>query len=362
MNPISFVPLFLCISAVLSQSPPLMAATENRPDLSMFRQLMINNPVPARTLLSNTQVPPEQQRTLMIPSNDAFLKYEQRFGQPVQGAPEAILSALFNYHTLNGAFTDQQLNQPGGMTAPSGLLDDTYNHRIPVNQLPQPNDGQVVLITQVAGLGHFQARANNPLYAQSGLGDQISMDQASSSWSGGLFRVVDGYATKLTRLLGSLDHTNLTGTLDNLRNVTCLAPYDIAFAIGDPDKTLPMDTLKGALLYHTLPGAAYTTTLKDGEIIKSAQGGMVLVTKKENGDIYFNDAKVIAQNVITNNGVIHVLDKIMSPLNATIPPAPTNTTPIPSAVPTFTESSSTTIYHGMNIAASFLMIPWAALY
>ena len=30
-------------------------------------------------------------------------------------------------------------------------------------------------------------------------------------------------------------------------------------------------------------------------------------------DIYFNDAKLISPNVLTNNGLIHVLDKVMTP-------------------------------------------------
>lgn len=190
MNPISIAPFILYISTVLSQS--LMQATENRSDLSTFRQLLINNPGPARTLLSETPVAPGDEKTLLLPNNDAFIKYAQQNGQTVQGSPEVILSALLSYHTLNGGLTDEQLNQPGGMTAPSGLLDDTYNHRVLVNETAQPQDGQIVLITQVAGLGQFPARANNPIYAQSGLGNQISVDQASSGWTGGLFHVVDG--------------------------------------------------------------------------------------------------------------------------------------------------------------------------
>lgn len=192
MIPIRFVPVVLYISTVVSQSPSLMAATENRPDLSMFRQLLINNPGPARTLLSNTPVAPGEGKTLLLPNNDAFANFEQENGTPVEGASENFMSALLNYHTLNGDYTNEQLNQPGGMTAPSALLDDTYNHRVPVTEVAQPKDGQVVLITQVAGLGQFQTRAENPLYAQSGLGKQIGVNQTSTDWVGGKFHVVNG--------------------------------------------------------------------------------------------------------------------------------------------------------------------------
>ncbi len=41
-------------------------------------------------------------------------------------------------------------------------------------------------------------------------------------------------------------------------------------------------------------------------------GKMNITVTLQGNDIYFNDAKVIQPNVLTNNGVIHVLDKVMS--------------------------------------------------
>jgi uncharacterized surface protein with fasciclin (FAS1) repeats len=97
-------------------------------------------------------------------------------------------------------------------------------------------------------------------------------------------------ATKLNRLLGSLNRTNLTQILDNSTNVTCLAPHDVAFSAGNPDQTLPVKNLSDALLFHTLPLPTYITDLKDGQVFKSLQGGSVRVTKKENGDVCANSA------------------------------------------------------------------------
>jgi hypothetical protein len=66
-------------------------------------------------------------------------------------------------------------------------------------------------------------------------------------------------------------------------------------------------------LYSTfIPGSAMK--------IPSLAGPDVTVMKLSNGDIYFNDAKVISPNVLTNNGLIHVLDRVMSP-NGTAPGA-----------------------------------------
>jgi hypothetical protein len=63
----------------------------------------------------------------------------------------------------------------------------------------------------------------------------------------------------------------------------------------------------------------YSPYIGDSMTLQSQAGLNVTVTKV-NGDIYFNDAKVISPNVMTNNGLIHVLDKVMSP-NGTAPAA-----------------------------------------
>ena len=70
--------------------------------------------------------------------------------------------------------------------------------------------------------------------------------------------------------------------------------------------------LSGALLFHTLPMPVYSPYLQGGMVLQSLGGGNVTVAKVD-GEIYFNDAKVISPNVLTNNGLIHVLDRVMSP-------------------------------------------------
>jgi len=56
---------------------------------------------------------------------------------------------------------------------------------------------------------------------------------------------------------------------------------------------------------HTLQNVAYTNYLEDGMKFKSLNNLTVRVRVKE-GDIYFNNAKVIEPNVLTNNGLIHM--------------------------------------------------------
>jgi transforming growth factor-beta-induced protein len=83
----------------------------------------------------------------------------------------------------------------------------------------------------------------------------------------------------------------------------------------------------------------YSPYITSGMVIKSLAGMNVTVAKVD-GAIYFNDAKVISPNVMTNNGLIHVLDRIMSP-NGTAPAATATTASTATTTPTGTGAGTT---------------------
>ncbi|KXH40939.1 fasciclin domain-containing protein [Colletotrichum salicis] len=105
-------------------------------------------------------------------------------------------------------------------------------------------------------------------------------------------------------------------------------------------------SLRGGSCFHTLPQAAYSDFLVDGQEFTSMANVTVRVTVKDN-QIWFNDAKVIGPNVLpieliprdrTNNGLIHILDRVMSanalPDSSTSSPAGTGTaSPTSTATP-----------------------------
>lgn len=47
--------------------------------------------------------------------------------------------------------------------------------------------------------------------------------------------------------------------------------------------------------------------LTNSQRLKTAQGGEITI-RIDDGNVYANGAKVINANIITNNGVIHVVD------------------------------------------------------
>lgn len=94
---------------------------------------------------------------------------------------------------------------------------------------------------------------------------------------------------------------NRTDSWDDLNfspNYTCLSPNNLAFTLlGNPEVTLNESSLDDIIELLTIPQPLYTNFLENGQEYLSDDNDTVRVTI-ENGDIYFNDAKVIQPNIM----------------------------------------------------------------
>ncbi|RZL49632.1 MAG: fasciclin domain-containing protein [Pedobacter sp.] len=127
--------------------------------------------------------------------------------------------------------------------------------------------------------------------------------------------------------MGSNDHTTLVAavkqaglveTLSGAGPFTVFAPTNEAFA------KVPKATLDGLmkpemkadltkiLTYHVVPGALKAADLKDGQELTTVQGGKLMVSIKD-GVVMINGAKVTIADVISSNGVTHVIDGVLMP-------------------------------------------------
>ncbi len=121
-----------------------------------------------------------------------------------------------------------------------------------------------------------------------------------------------------TTLVKALDQSGLDSVLNGANEFTLFAPTDAAFValrnrfslteaqlLGLPELT---DTLR----YHVLSGAALSTGLSDGMAATTVQGKDVRF--EVDGDaVKINGANIIAADVETANGVIHVIDAVIIP-------------------------------------------------
>ncbi|MFL5863783.1 MAG: fasciclin domain-containing protein [Solirubrobacteraceae bacterium] len=123
-------------------------------------------------------------------------------------------------------------------------------------------------------------------------------------------------AGEFKTLVSLVKHAGLVGALSGSGPLTVFAPTDAAFA-AVPKATLAElgkdpAKLKAVLLYHVVRGdinAAQVTKLKAA---KTLEGGSVPI-HVSSGNVYVGDAQVTKTNVMTSNGVIHVINRVLIP-------------------------------------------------
>jgi uncharacterized surface protein with fasciclin (FAS1) repeats len=119
-----------------------------------------------------------------------------------------------------------------------------------------------------------------------------------------------------TTLVAAVQAAGLADTLAGDGPFTVFAPTDEAFAklpdgtvealLADPDK------LRAILLYHVVPGSVASSQVVGLDSATTAQGSDVAI-RVADGSVMINDAKVIAADIETSNGVIHVIDTVILP-------------------------------------------------
>jgi transforming growth factor-beta-induced protein len=134
-------------------------------------------------------------------------------------------------------------------------------------------------------------------------------------------------ATVVDIIVNSADHTTLetaviaAGLADDLSGTgpfTVFAPTDAAFAAlpaGVLDDLLadPTGALANVLLYHVVAGQTLSTDLSNGQIIETLlTDEEVVITINANG-VFVNDAEIVVVDLLAENGVVHVIDMVLSP-------------------------------------------------
>ena len=123
-------------------------------------------------------------------------------------------------------------------------------------------------------------------------------------------------AGEFKTLVSLVKQAGLAGALSGPGPLTVFAPTDAAFA-AVPKATLAElgknpAKLKAVLLYHVVKGdvtAAQVTKLRSA---KTLEGGSVPI-HVASGKVYVGDAQVTKTNVMTSNGVIHVINRVLIP-------------------------------------------------
>jgi len=235
--------------------------------------------------------------TVFAPTDDAF-----------NALPAGTVAALLNdipaltdillYHVINGAVLSTDLTDGQIATTLNGSdITVTINNGVFINGTSQ------VIVADVAasnGVVHVVNEVLSP-----------AAPQQFTIWD------VIQNSPDHTTLEAVVGLAGLDGALDSPGAFTVFAPTDAAFAlvpqpIIDALIADPSGILTFILTYHVVPSVALFTDLADGQVITTLSGVDVNVSIVT-GSVFINHAQVIVADIVTDNGVVHVIDAVIAP-------------------------------------------------
>lgn len=118
-------------------------------------------------------------------------------------------------------------------------------------------------------------------------------------------------------LVAAVTAAELAEALKGEGPFTVFAPSDEAFAKlpeGTVESLLedPTGQLARILLYHVVPGKVMAADVSDGLVAETLRGAEVSFSVSD-GKVMINDAEIVATDIETSNGVIHVIDSVILP-------------------------------------------------
>ena len=118
-------------------------------------------------------------------------------------------------------------------------------------------------------------------------------------------------------LVAALQHVNLVATLGGPGPFTVFAPTDTAFSdaginLNDFDTPEENQTLTEILLHHVVSGSVPSADVTNGMMATTVNGDKVKFTVS-NGAVSVGAAQVTTPDVLSSNGIIHVIDKVLMP-------------------------------------------------
>lgn len=125
-------------------------------------------------------------------------------------------------------------------------------------------------------------------------------------------------AGSFNTLVAAVKAAGLVDTLKGAGPFTVFAPTDEAFA-KLPEGTVEgllkpenKEKLQAILLYHVVPGKVLAADVVKLSTVKTAND-MDLKVMVEGTMVKINEAQVVKTDIMTSNGVIHVIDSVLIP-------------------------------------------------
>merc|ERR1712232_380593 len=124
----------------------------------------------------------------------------------------------------------------------------------------------------------------------------------------------------LTKLVDLVVEAGLAETLSGTGPFTVFAPTNDAFIefLGDDteDVSLDIDLVTSILTYHVVPGIYSASAIANGASLTTVQGEDISLSLMGNTAMV-NGETIVVTDILANNGIVHVIDGVLIPNEAT---------------------------------------------
>ena len=254
----------------------------------------------------------EENYTIFAPDNEAFAMFLEENGfSSLEEVPEDLLTQVLLNHVQMGEIMAADLSTGYIESMATGMASDE-NLSLYINT----EDG--VMINGVATVTMADVEVDN--------GVIHAVDAVIGLPSIVTFAMADPTFNTLTAALTREEDYPFAGLLMSSEDpspFTVFAPTNDAFAAlleeleVESLEDIPADVLASVLRYHVVAGANVRSTELSDDMMVSTLADQTFMIDLENGvvitDANGRMANVIATDVQANNGVIHVIDKVLLP-------------------------------------------------
>ncbi|WP_213608982.1 fasciclin domain-containing protein [Pseudoalteromonas sp.] len=248
--------------------------------------------------------------TVFAPTDAAFEAVGSKMINTLLANP-GVLGDILKQHVISGSVDSVTAMSLNGQSAET-LLGNTLPIAINADTNMLMFGGANVVVTDIE-------TTNGIIHVI----DSVIVGDVALPESFGTIADVASENGNFTTLLAALSATGLdTVVSDPTNTFTVFAPTDAAFSALGQDTIDALladtDTLRDILLYHVvsdasvLSDAAVTIANSEDNKVEMANGDMAALSYVDSS-LFINDAAVTTANVTADNGVIHVLNKVMMP-------------------------------------------------
>lgn len=237
--------------------------------------------------------------TVFAPTDEAFEALpDEKLDALLKPEAKEQLTKILLYHVVSGEVTSDKVVELNGATTLHGQRVD-----IKVEEGKVKLDGATVVTTDIKcdnGVIHVI--------------DAVIMPESRN------LPTVATEAKKFSTLLAAVEAAGLVDALSGDEPLTVFAPTDDAFAAlaeGTVESLLKpenIDQLKSILTYHVVKGRVYSDQAVSAGKAETLQGSSVTI-KVDGETAMVNNATLLKTDIDASNGVIHVIDKVLTPSN-----------------------------------------------